>query len=680
MESHLDSLLWRQVVEEMPLRVYVKSVADDLRYVLYNKKLCEDIGKDPAQVEGRRVWDVFPPDVADGFEAMTRATLEMDEPNTAGQFDFTVDGIRRELRTMEKVYTAPDGRRYVFGYCQDVTEANDLLRAERTIDEVSSVPIEGGDFLQGLFDIVAREDRLNVVELRWMTRDGTESRVIRSPRAVEPTAMALDAEALKQAWDIHRARIDAEGLAVYLDLPAETPGIPRAKFPSKVCSACLAVLPVSVHETAPLGDMAFVFRSRREFSPRYRELLKLLGRTLSIAYMRIHAHRELQRQLARAEEAERAKSYFFASVSHDIRTPLNSIIGFSELLKADRLDEATRKQYLETIVSSGQVLLKLVNDVLDLAKLKAGRMSFDPVMSDFPRVVQDVARALLPQAQEKGLRIRTRVDSEFPLVEIDPQRIRQVLFNLVGNAVKFTDEGQVQVSAEFCPDAAGRSSGTLRFGVGDTGRGISEEDQKRLMQPFVQLLRTDQGRGTGLGLAICRQLVEGMGGVLSIESRVGAGSLFSVELPNVRFARGAPAGRDLPRPEMPRRFSHFRFLLVDDVALNLQVLRSLFARLGVTDLVTARSGEEALAVLEKEGASFDAVLTDLWMPKMGGGELVARLRGDARFASLPIYAVTADGEVAKTYRELGFTGLLLKPVTLEALTAFLEDVCRIAGR
>ena len=677
-QNGCDPLLWKQVVDEMPLRIYAKSVEGGAKYVLCNKTLCDWVGKTSEEVVGKTTRDLFLPEVADCFERTTRLTLENGGPNTVDEFDVDSRGVRHELRTTEKLYQMPDGRHLVFGYCMDVTEENALQRVEQTIDEVSSLPIEGGDFLQEVFNIVTRDDRLDVVDLRWIPRDGSEYRVIRSPLKGEPTVPELSREDFGKVWQIHRTRVDADGIAYYTDMPAECGDAVSPDFRARGYP-CLVVLPVRSHLTVPIGEVVLFFRGRRTFSQRFVELLKLLGRTLSVARNRIYAHRELARQLERAEEAERAKSYFFASVSHDIRTPLNSIIGFSELLKASSIDDATRKRYVEAIASSGQVLLQLVNDVLDLAKLEAGKMQFYPEQSDFRRISQEITLALLPQAQSKGLQIKTDIEPGLPFVEIDRQRIRQVLFNLAGNAVKFTDHGFVQISAEFRPDPSTPSIGTFRFGVIDTGRGISEEDQTRLMQPFVQLSRTDQGHGTGLGLAICRQLVGRMGGTLSIESRLGVGSVFRVELPKIRYSRNVPEEWNLSQTQRirmvsdPRSHAHLRFLLVDDMDLNLQVLKNMFVRLGVKNLVTAHSGLEAIVELEKEGAPFDAVLTDMWMPDMGGGELVRRMRGNARFRTMPVYAVTADVEIMKTFSELGFTGLLLKPITLQTLTEFLKN-------
>lgn len=675
-ESELE--LWKSLVDSIPLRVYAKDVDNDCRYALCNKYYADHLEMLPEDVVGKFPAELHPPVVAKMSERITRETIASDGMTVTEDIDIDVNGARMDLRTTETLRTLPDGRRFVFGFCTDITQDNMTLRLEQTINEIASLPIEGVDFLSNAFEVLARKDRMDVLQLKWVTRAGREDRSI-WPQEIKSEPIGWPEESIaKKVWTDHYDQIKKDGLAVYEDLVEAFPELDTL-FQAQKCRS-VAVLPIKSRSAGEVGEVVLIFRTRQNFTPRYRGLLKLLARTLSISRTRIHARAELRAQLARSEEAERAKSYFFASVSHDIRTPLNSIIGFSELMKASNLEETLRRQYVDAIASSGQVLLRLVNDVLDLAKLEAGQMKFYSSVTDFSRIVHELSLALLPQAQSKGLVIKSEIEPNFPYVEIDRQRVRQILFNLMGNAVKFTDKGFIKVAAEFRPDKEGQPFGKFRFGVIDTGRGISEEDLGRLMKPFVQLMRTDQGHGTGLGLAICRQMSEKMGGTLTIESKVGVGSAFVVTLPNIPYTRVAPENWNLSQTQRiklvtdPRSYARLRFLVVDDMDLNLLVIKNMLARLGVKNIVTAHSGVEALAELEKDGGQpFDAVLTDMWMPEMGGGELVGCIRRDSRFFTMPVYAITADVEIVKTYQELGFTGLLLKPVTLNLLTEFLDN-------
>ncbi len=395
---------------------------------------------------------------------------------------------------------------------------------------------------------------------------------------------------------------------------------------------------------------------------------------------------QLENALERARAAEKARSLFFSTVSHDIRTPLNAIIGYSELLLGGIPDELERSRALSAISTSGHTLLQLINDVLDLSKLESGKMVIRPVPTDVRDLVSSVLHSF--DVTVKGSDVELKEEyGDLPLLEIDPQRIRQILFNLVGNAVKFTEHGEIRVSASF-RNGSGEGKGVFTLSVADTGCGIADEDREKLMRPFVQVGADAQTRGTGLGLAICKQLAAGMGGELSFVSELGKGTTFTLELPDVKSDGPLPdpAGRtvaaeqdraceDQPEPpaveitgEVRKHAGEYRVLIADDVPLNLAVLKALLRKVGVNDIVAVVNGQEAWEKLHVSKKKFDCVLTDVWMPKLNGRELVSKIRADERLADLPVYAVTADIEEIKNFPEHKFTGTLLKPLTIEKLS------------
>ena len=388
--------------------------------------------------------------------------------------------------------------------------------------------------------------------------------------------------------------------------------------------------------------------------------------------------RRRERELER--EKERARSLFFSSVSHDIRTPLNAVIGFSETLRSETLPEDERRRAIDSILVSGRTLLGLVNDILDLSKLESGKMEIVPEPTDCPRLLREVMDAFRASGNRPGVELRCRF-GEMPPLMVDPQRLRQIAFNLVGNAVKFTERGHIELRA-FYGRGKEDEGGTLRIAVEDTGCGIAEEDLKRIGTDYVQVgPRSSRRIGTGLGLAICRQLTAAVGGRFAVESALGRGSTFSIEIPRIQPAPdgaapgGAEAAADpVPAPSdgKPRRL-----LLVDDVELNLQVLQALLKRTGTFETVLAANGAEALKALEEPGAPpFDAVLTDLWMPGMDGETLLRAVRAKPALAELPVVALTADVEYRAKYAEVGFDDVLLKPVTIAALAAVLDGIRR----
>ena len=377
----------------------------------------------------------------------------------------------------------------------------------------------------------------------------------------------------------------------------------------------------------------------------------------------------------RAIAAERSKSLFFSTVSHDIRTPLNAIIGFSELLRNGRRDEAELESALEAISTSGHTLLDLINDVLDLSKLEAGKTVFDPKMTDFKKVASGVIHSFDVAVSNKNVKLEENF-SEIPYVFVDPNRIRQILFNLIGNSVKFTEHGKIVLSVSF--EKKSDERGCFTFSVSDTGCGMAPEDLENVLKPFVQARNAGTVIGTGLGLSICSQLAERMGGKLTIQSTLGKGTTVSVVFPDIRFSVEPPVAESPAEPvkvepsQNPAQLSkNPRILIVDDVPVNSRVIQAMLRRLEMNDTILAENGAEALEILKKDPA-IDIVLTDMWMPVLDGEGLIREIRGNEQWKDLPVYAVTADVETQKTYKALGFTGILLKPVTLDRLEAIIK--------
>jgi signal transduction histidine kinase/CheY-like chemotaxis protein len=414
--------------------------------------------------------------------------------------------------------------------------------------------------------------------------------------------------------------------------------------------------------------------------------MTLLLISLGILYSLISILRKRELKLAsekaKIEEMNKAKSYFFSSVSHDIRTPLNAIIGYTELLTDGIDDQDERDKALSAISTSGHTLLQLINDVLDLSKLESGKMDIKPELTDVRKIVSAVLHSFDVTTRNSDVVLKEEF-GPLPLLEVDPQRIRQILFNLIGNAVKFTEHGEIRVRASFWNKLGGENGGVFVLSVSDTGCGIPDEAKDKLMNPFVQVDTDAKIKGTGLGLAICKQFASRMGGDLSFVSELGKGSTFTLELRNVKFAVHSP-DEDKKAADVrecaekakncanallvKQRMRNCRMLVVDDVPLNLAVLKALLTRIGLRDVVTAVDGQDAWEKIQASDKPFDLILTDMWMPKMNGRDLVAKIRTDERFKDIPVYAVTADTEARKTFAKYGFTGILLKPLTIDKLS------------
>ena len=375
---------------------------------------------------------------------------------------------------------------------------------------------------------------------------------------------------------------------------------------------------------------------------------------------------ELEKALVRARSAEKARSMFFSIVSHDIRTPLNAILGYAELLQDGIRNEEERQEALTSIRASGTTLLQLVNDVLDLAKMDSGKMTLHPEPVDLAHLTEEVFASFRLTAEAKHVDLVNRA-GEVPTIMLDEHRFRQILFNLIGNAVKFTAHGAVTVAASL-------TGSDLEVAVSDTGCGIPEDMLTRILDPFVQVQDpshvADRAVGTGLGLSICKRMIGVMGGKLLVESELGKGSTFRVRIPKIDLAaKGAvPAAGSVPGVSAEKLPKHV--LVVDDSPVNRKVLTAFLKKAGIAAIDHAGDGAVALAMLDsaaKAGDPHDFILSDLWMPNMNGVEFVVKLRNDPRFLSLPVFAVTADSEFRRDARTKFFTGVLLKPLTYDKL-------------
>jgi signal transduction histidine kinase/DNA-binding response OmpR family regulator len=371
-----------------------------------------------------------------------------------------------------------------------------------------------------------------------------------------------------------------------------------------------------------------------------------------------------------AEAASRAKSRFLANMSHEIRTPLNGVLGIAQLL-LERVANPRDRDDLQTLYLSGQQLLAIINDVLDFSKIEAGKVELASVDFDLRRIVREVVASLEEQARRKGLDLGVEFAADVPrAVRGDPLRLKQVLINLVGNAIKFTASGSVRVAV-----TRGTAAGALDFAVRDTGIGIAAADQERIFESFSQA-DTSPGRrygGTGLGLAISRQMVELMGGRLGVESTPGQGSTFRF---GVVFATPTRAAEPAPPAAAVLPPLRGRVLLVEDIAINRAVSRGMLESMGIT-VAIAEDGEEAVRKAGQE--RFDVILMDCHMPGVDGYEATRRIRAaeaaEARGAHVPIIAVTANA--IRGDRELclaaGMDAHLGKPFLRQDLHALLAQ-------
>ncbi len=377
---------------------------------------------------------------------------------------------------------------------------------------------------------------------------------------------------------------------------------------------------------------------------------------------------DLRIERERALSAERAKSEFLANMSHEIRTPMNGVIGMSELLATTELTDRQGK-FVEIIRASAGLLLSVINDILDFSKIDAGELTLDPRPFELVQIAHEPAQLVSHIAEKKGLELLVRVQPGLPGTVVgDFGRIRQVVTNLLGNAVKFTENGEVvlDISGEERIDDGARMV-SLRVEVRDTGIGISAPEQEKIFGQFSQVdgSSTRRHQGTGLGLSICKGLVEAMGGEIGVRSDVGVGSVFwfTVALPVTEAVEQAA--------RVPVDIAGTRVLVIDDNETNRLILRELLVAWQMEEAAAASGGEGLQRLIDAaaEGRPFDIVILDHQMPGMDGADVMRAIRDTSGIEATPIVMLTSieDSGAAGTYHELGAQGYLVKPAPASEL-------------
>jgi PAS domain S-box-containing protein len=601
--------LLNSVVDNIPINTFVKD-AQELRFVLVNKALEQSLGLSREEMYGKSDRDFFPPAQADFFIAKDREVLTRGNLlDIAEEPIQTRDQGLRYLHTKKlPIFDAQGNPQYLLGISEDIT---DRKRAQKQYQDLVNL-------LPNVF---------------WEADPQTNCMTFVSPQAERIFGYPCD-RWLETGFWINAIHPDDRN-RVMKNYRASIQAHQDHEMEYRIVAANGSNIWVQ--------DIVSVVIENGQ-------LQKLVGMTIDISD-RKRTEFELAEARERTETANRAKSEFLSIMSHEIRTPMNAVIATSELLLDTALN-LEQKQFVETIHSGGEVLLSVINDILDFSRIESGRLELEERAFDLHNCLEETLDLLAPRASEKLIELGTFVD--LPLsssIVGDPTRLKQVLINLLGNAIKFTEVGEVSVAVEASPIDRESLVHEILFSITDTGIGIEPVQLDRLFQPFSQADSSITRRygGTGLGLAICKRLCEMMGGKIGVESQIGKGSTFRFSI----HAKVLPPTRSHKLPALYGK----KALIVDDTAVNCQAIAHYLQSWGMS-VQTAASKQAVLSLLH-QNKPFDLAIVDGQMPNLDWGELAASIQTHS--PAMPIVLLTSFGAV-EIPPNLHIGGRISKPI------------------
>ncbi|WP_374075929.1 PAS domain S-box protein [Bdellovibrio bacteriovorus] len=674
------------IFENIPNMIFVKD-AKDLRFVRFNKAGEDLIGVPRSEMIGKNDYDFFPKEQADFFTTKDRDVLNdtriVDIPEEPIQ---TAKGIRY-LHTKKIPICNKEGQpEYLLGVSEDITEKKEAekqkmallqeqvareeaeLRAQQMsfLSDVSSVLSESFDqekilknFSRSVINFMADvcvvdlldEEGYDFGQTEVTARESSEEDYIRAWRSrhplrwdspVGPTAVLRSGKSeIHKDFDVK----ELLSLAFSTEASLEEKPIPISS---------MIVTPIKIRDQKPLGSVTFLLKNNN-FTEMDLSLAEEVSSRLAVAL-------ENSRLFYKAQEANRAKSAFLANVSHEIRTPLGAMLGFTEMLKEDASLTSDHKETIETILRNGQQLLRIVDEILDISKVESERIQIEHIAFSLPNLLEDVVLLLKGRAEEKGIELRVSYQNLPEFIVSDPTRLRQILINVIGNAIKFTDEGNVELIVS--------RKKNLEFRVVDTGIGISPEQKSNLFQPFAQADSSTTRRfgGTGLGLFLSRKLARLLGGDVILDKSVsGKGSTFLITIAFEEASRSEEP-RTQTTAEVVDDFKNISgVLIVDDAADNRDLFRRYLRKLGVSEEVIEMAQNGLEAVDKASAKTYTLILMDIQMPQMDGFQALSELRKKSykgHVVALTAHAMKGDEEKCLA---AGFDGYLQKPLSREAL-------------